>query len=333
MSSLPLPRRFRVQACSLVLSLGVCAAACSSYEGQELHSDGVEPSADGNAQDMPGDGSPTPVDGGGNPGDPSGSGGAPATSDGSGGAEVMGTGGYVWMPPTSDAEFPSEMTDLSLWRLELPLPDTDGEGVLRIEWDTLENYERSPFFDVLDDGSAIRFRAPVESATTTGSGYPRSELREMLGDRTAAWSTSEGRHVMEITQRITNVPPEKPHVVAGQIHDAEDDVVMIRYEGDADNRLFVEAGGDEWAVLDSDYELGEWFTVRIVAEAGMVTVFYNDEQKGQKPTGCLDLEEGASPGAYCYFKAGCYTQSNLAQGDSAGAYGEVEISSLTVTHE
>lgn len=34
----------------------------------------------------------------------------------------------------------------------------------------------------------------------------------------------------------------------------------------------------------------------------------------------------------CYFKAGCYTQSNLSQGDQADAYGEVVIYELAIEH-
>ena len=35
----------------------------------------------------------------------------------------------------------------------------------------------------------------------------------------------------------------------------------------------------------------------------------------------------------CYFKAGCYTQSNTSKGDASTAYGEVVIYSLSVKHE
>jgi poly(beta-D-mannuronate) lyase len=34
----------------------------------------------------------------------------------------------------------------------------------------------------------------------------------------------------------------------------------------------------------------------------------------------------------CYFKAGAYTQSNEEQGDTADAYGQVEIHALDLEH-
>jgi len=35
----------------------------------------------------------------------------------------------------------------------------------------------------------------------------------------------------------------------------------------------------------------------------------------------------------CYFKAGCYTQSNTSKGDAPSAYGEVVIYAVSVRHE
>jgi hypothetical protein len=34
----------------------------------------------------------------------------------------------------------------------------------------------------------------------------------------------------------------------------------------------------------------------------------------------------------CYFKAGCYLQSNTSTGDLPTAYGQVEITHLSVSH-
>lgn len=308
--------------------------SCFSYEGQQLHNDPLFHGS--NTNEASGGTEPGVVGTGGmDSGTPpvAGATGGGSAVEGTGGEAPAGTGGsYEWMPPVQGtANYPSDMTDLSVWRLELPLLDFDGEGVQRVEWDELRDYEHTPYFFVNDEKTAVVFRTPVEAATTTGSGYPRTELREMSGSSKAGWAISSGRHVMEITQRIVAVPPEKPDVVAGQIHDDADDVIMIRYEGDSSNKLFVEANGADWGVLDSDYELGEWFTVRIIAEAGKVIVEYNGEVKVNRAAQCLD--EDLNVGPYCYFKAGCYAQSNLAQGDKAGAIAEVEISSLTVTHE
>lgn len=311
------------------LTLSTClllAAGCGSYGGQEERGAGVEPGEEGST------GGANASSGGvnGASGGASSSGGAAASGSSTG----TGGGPYVWMPvPDGDAEFPSDMTDLSIWRLELPI--ADGDGVLTIEWDELQDYESPPFFQLNADESAIVFRAPIDGGSTPGSQYPRSELREMDGANKAAWSAESGVHTMEITQRITQVPVAKPEVVAGQIHDDDDDVIMIRFEQGSDDGLFVEAGGDSQGVLDADYSVGDWFTVKIEATDGEARVSYKkpDGDYGDPVIVSIQcLSESLNPGDYCYFKAGAYTQSNEAQGDSPGAYGEVEISSLVVTH-
>ena len=61
---------------------------------------------------------------------------------------------------------------------------------------------------------------------------------------------------------------------------------------------------------------------RIEATGGFIDVFYNGEQKAHQ----ADVRQG------CYFKAGCYPQSNLSKGGSPGDYGQVEIIRLTIDH-
>jgi hypothetical protein len=195
--------------------------------------------------------------------------------------------------------------DLRPWKLTLPVGRPD-------EVQDVDGFE-SDHFQKTPDG--LRFRAPVEGATTKGSSYPRCELRE----KGAAWSTSDGTHTMELTQAITRLPAKKPHVVAGQIHDAKDDVIMIRLEG---TKLFVEGGGKSLGMLDPAYRLGTFFTVKVVAAGGRIRVDYEGAPK-------VAVERRAEG---CYFKAGVYTQSNLAKGDVAGEVGEVLIRSLSVTH-
>jgi poly(beta-D-mannuronate) lyase len=203
--------------------------------------------------------------------------------------------------------------DLAPWKLTLPVGEPERpREILPAE---LAHFALAPWFR-REDG-ALAFRAPVEGVTTKGSSYPRSELRE----HEAAWSTSKGVHTMTIRQAIVKLPAKKPHVVAGQIHDAKDDVVMIRLEG---KKLFVEGGGKNLGMLDADYALGTEFVVRLAASAGRIRVYYGDLE-----TPKVDVERRAEG---CYFKAGVYVQSNLSKGDVAGDYGEVVIRELAVSH-
>lgn len=251
-------------------------------------------------------------------------------------AMAMNASAPIVSPPPPVRE-PALILDLSNWKLQLP---TGRPGdVDEIEQPELGKYQ-SPYFRAVTHNPGqpsvlygVRFRAPTNGVTTSGSSYPRSELREMVGDEKAAWATNKGGHHMTIEQAITAVPRGKPHVVAGQIHDANDDVMMIRLEG---RKLFVEVGGKDGPVLDPDYELGRRFTVRFHSGGGRTKVYYNETPTTPLPVPPAVTLEGAIEG--CYFKAGCYTQSNAdkeaAAGEVAGAdnYGEVEIYRLEVRH-
>jgi hypothetical protein len=240
-----------------------------------------------------------------------------SSADGSSDADSSETG--------TPATLPSELLDLTAWKLTLPVgSDDEPDSPREVLQPELATFTIDPYFLLHPDADRVVFHAHAGGVTTDNSGYPRSELREMTADGTdeAAWSTTRGIHTMTITQAITHLPEAKPHVVAGQIHDAEDDVVMIRLE---DAHLFVEGGGDELATLDDAYGLGTIFTVRLAAHDGVIDVFYEDLD-----TPALTLDR-ATDG--CYFKAGVYTQSNEEQGDEPTAYGEVEILALDVTHE
>lgn len=218
-------------------------------------------------------------------------------------------------------ELPSDVLNLTNWKLTLPIGDS--ESPLEILQPELETYSLDPYFLLNPGGTGVIFTANAGGVTTSGSGYPRSELREMINDGAdrASWSTSSGTHTMTIRQAITHLPEVKPHVVAGQIHDAEDDVVVIRLEG---KRLFVDQGGTNIGDLDRNYGLGDEFTVRFVAGGGEIDVYYEDMTA---PTVTLPVETDG-----CYFKAGAYTQSNVDRGDAPDAYGQVEIYDLVVTH-
>lgn len=216
---------------------------------------------------------------------------------------------------------PARVLNLTNWRLALPVDTAHGGSPDQIDQPELNGFTLSPYFQLNGDKSGVVFQAHAGGATTKNSSYPRSELREMTnnGASMASWSNTSGMHTMIVRQAITHLPVAKPEVVAGQIHDADDDVVMIRLSG---QRLFVQADGDDWGTLDPAYSLGTTFTVKVEASDGHIRIYYNGEQKVDK----------VQSGSGWYFKAGCYTQSNTTKGDTANAYGEVVIYSLQVAH-
>ena len=215
---------------------------------------------------------------------------------------------------------PARVLDLSGWKLTLPV-DTDRPGRPdEIGTAALQSFSAPDFFFVNAAGDGVVLRAPCGGATTKGSRFPRCELREMTpgGADETAWSTDDAApHVMEARLAVTRTPAKKPHVVCAQIHDAEDDLLMIRLEG---RRLIVERNDVGDVELDRGIELGRPFDLRIEAGGGRVGVWYNGVRK-------LDWKVSR---AGCYFKAGCYTQSNPSKGDEPDACGEVVIPRLKV---
>ena len=228
-------------------------------------------------------------------------------------------------PPAAPPALPGEVLDLRAWKLTLPVNDAgDPAGrPAEITQPRLATFRLDPVFTV--QGEGVRFRARTDGTTTPGSSYPRTELREMSPDgaRLAAWSTESGSHTMVVEEAITALPATKRHVVAGQIHDGEDDVVTVRLES---SRLFVDHNGVDGATLTRGYVLGTRFALRIEASGGTIRVYYNG---GQSPADTLERRGGGM-----YFKAGVYTQSNCQREATCGPQnaGEVVIYRLRVTH-
>lgn len=214
---------------------------------------------------------------------------------------------------------PAEYLDLTNFKLTLPFGQT--HKPTEIKQPALKTYQKEGLFYLTEQG--VLFRCHCGGVTTPNSSYPRTELREMRnnGMERAAWSSTSGRHTMSMTAAITNTPVAKAHVVAGQLHDAKDDVCMVRLERE---HLFIEAGGNNIGTLEATYKLGTFFSVILDCSDGRVRVYYNGEQSPR-----VDVERKVEG---CYFKAGAYTQSNPSKGDAEDAYGEVIISQLSVQH-
>lgn len=218
------------------------------------------------------------------------------------------------------AEPPATILDLTNWRLTLPV-DTARSGTPdEIGQPELKAYDDSGCFYVNATAKGVVFRAHCGGDPTKGSKYPRCELREMTAaGKRASWDTGGSAvHTLTMQAAINAVPPVKQHVVCAQIHDANDDLLMVRLEG---QKLFVERNSSGDVMLDSNYKLGTKFDLKVEAGHGNVKVWYD---------GTLKMDWDVSRKG-CYFKAGCYTQSNPSQGDEADSYGEVIFFGLHIT--
>jgi hypothetical protein len=243
--------------------------------------------------------------------------------------------------PTGDV--PGKILDLSTWYLTLPTPlgSTSGnpDTVLysypgKSATPALQIYS-DPYFHVTSDHTGVLFTAPVNGATTSNSSYPRSELRECNSDGShASWSSASGTNILTVTGATTQLPPVKPQVVIGQIHDASNDVIEIL----ADGKLATPQGtvgigyrfngAEQPTHLDDAYVLGTKYTYRIVAAGGQIQIFY--QAPGSSTLKLIATESHSASGLY--FKAGAYTQSNLSKGDVPPAAGAAVIYALSVSH-
>ncbi|MEO3754497.1 polysaccharide lyase family 7 protein [Streptomyces sp. B6B3] len=224
--------------------------------------------------------------------------------------------------PPGGAELPSEVLDLSDWKVTLPIGDD--EEPTEIFQPDLADYSHDPFFTVTEAGDAVQFRSPVNGVTTGGSSYPRSELREMEpggGDETE-WSSTSGTHTMTVEEAFTHLPEDKPEVVGAQIHGGDDDVTALRLEG---SELWITEGDEtNHHLITDEYELGTVFELRYVVSGGEIEIYYNGELQTT-----LDHSDSTN-----YFKAGAYTQANCENSSpcSDDNYGETNIYAVEVTH-
>lgn len=256
---------------------------------------------------------------------------------------------------SASVSYPSDILDLTRWKLTLPIgnpteiPSKDLIGAIN------PSYGAAPYFRLNSTKTAVVFTAPTGGNHTSSSGYPRTELREMGGLKpysitadctankgdAACWSSAIGFHMMTISQKVTHLPVAKSHVVIGQIHDNADDVTVFRLEG---TTLYITNGDNShWAIIDTNYQLGTPMTVGFAVSGNQTFFYYN----GKPATFLADStdkihkkgEKVVLNKAYknAYFKAGMYTQSacdgkKKVAGESCDAYGEVEISALTLCH-
>jgi poly(beta-D-mannuronate) lyase len=227
--------------------------------------------------------------------------------------------------PPGDAQYPADVFDMSIFKVTLPI-GSQGSPT-EIKPPDILTYVHDDYFHLNEARNGVVFMAHCGGVSTSNSGYPRSELREMTssGDR-AAWSTSSGTHTMWVKQAVTHLPDLKRHVTCAQIHGSDDDIMQIRLEH---SKLFIEWDGNDGPALETDYQLGTVFTVKLVASGGKIDVYYNESTTS---SGSYSTSQSG-----CYFKAGCYTQASVnveyhGQYPQASEYGEVVIYDLKVTH-
>ncbi|MGK5741414.1 polysaccharide lyase family 7 protein [Micromonospora sp. URMC 103] len=217
---------------------------------------------------------------------------------------------------------PADVLNLTNWKITLPTGAS--ESPTEVKQPALDSFQVSPWFVTAASCQAVQFRAAVNGVTTSGSGYPRSELREMTNNGTsnASWSSTSGTHTLVVDEAFTALPSTKPHLVGAQIHDSSDDVTAFRLEGSS---LYITNGDTTHHKLVTDnYQLGTRFQAKFVVSGGQVKAYYNNVLQ----TTITKSFSGA------YFKAGAYTQANCSNSSpcSSSNYGQTLIYGLSVSH-
>lgn len=205
-------------------------------------------------------------------------------------------------------------SELRYWKLTLPL-DADGDGKAD-EISRLAGYRNPPWFTPTAEG--ILFRANAGGARTSGStAYARAELRELdESGRPAAWDCLGDTRHLKLEQVLLHTTTAKPEATIGQIHDARNDNLMLKYIGPAKANGYSDSGRIEvlWndaaqrAELDPAYILGQPMQVELAVTKGSVQVNYRNLASGVEKHIEARLDSASVVGA-CFFKAGVYIQA------------------------
>ncbi|MBB3017782.1 Ca2+-binding RTX toxin-like protein [Microvirga lupini] len=201
----------------------------------------------------------------------------------------------------------------------------------------LNGYADPEYFYMGSDGAMV-FKAPVQGATTTGSRYARSELREMSGSERAAWTVMQGGF-MKATLKIDQAPSlfngTKGRVVVGQVHGQDDELVRLYWEKGTlyfVNDIAGATGQETKFALTSkigskpNVTLNERFTytIDVTADRVKVTVLAD----GQTYMASDKVNQAWRADAF-YFKAGTYLGVNETQGTG---YGQTSFYELKFSH-
>ena len=253
---------------------------------------------------------------------------------------------------------PSYNFGLQNWKLTMPLPLGNNSSAIIIEQPTLsgiasENsgYTKAPYFYTDAVTGAMRFFAPLDGGTTSGSDYARTEFSVILNWNMAKFSSNQ----MVASVSINQVPPSKK-IVIGQIHhkavtDANGKSVSakpllkIMYDlnkldpnknpcnGCIYEQVRTIPGSDNFfkiVTLAKNIPLNQIFIYRVtLLKDGTLTVMVNDVSTVIKVNTSTNNTIGWGM-QNLYFKAGVY---NIDNGKSDTAGGGDSFYSLTLLHK
>ncbi|WP_075341065.1 polysaccharide lyase family 7 protein [Tenacibaculum agarivorans] len=206
----------------------------------------------------------------------------------------------------------------------------------------LANFSNPDWF--YTDGTWTYFKAYTGNPTSSGSGNPRSELRELTanGNNNIYWDgATNTEHRMIWRVRVDHLP-QSGKVCFGQIHDKTDkfdDVIRVQCEGDPFQKTgnvkfringyvteVLEGGGKTVGSLT----LGQELHLELTYKNKIVKLYELDNNGNRVKTIYTSKSVAAREN---YFKAGCYLQSVKGKkAKNSDDFGLIAIRELKVFH-
>lgn len=165
---------------------------------------------------------------------------------------------------------PGQLFNLSSFQLQLPVSNGGG-GVEIIQPSALATYTSEFFYTDANNGNAMTFWAPENGAHTSGSSYPRSELRQIPN-----WYF-KGHSEMNVTMSVAKLPTGGA-ITVGQVHaDGLSGhcsiIIELEYQtGDLNAHLRDSACKGVTKKVGTGYKLGDTFRYTLRVDGTSVSV-------------------------------------------------------------
>jgi hypothetical protein len=236
--------------------------------------------------------------------------------------------------------------DLSFWNLQEPIGAVTATNILAADLKGANGFT-DPYFYTATDG-AMTFYVPVKgSVTTSGSKYPRSELREMQpgGIAKAVWDIAAGTHTLSATLKVVHMAD---HAAIGQIHTGATlpgktlsttiPICELFYGENGDLRLGLESaydgsmGGYSSMPIITNVPLGQVFSYTIMVNStGTLTITITTQDSA--PASIVRTIHSSFFEMGHYFKAGNYLQIAPSTAAYSNESSTVSFYSLRVSHQ
>jgi len=242
--------------------------------------------------------------------------------------------------PGQGGNTPYDLLGLQNWKLN-GLSGTKSNNQYVDEIPNLSSYTNPDWFFVRDNWAI--FQVWAGSDTSSGSGNPRMELRELTanGSGLIYWDgTTSKEHRMRWKVRVDRLP-SSGKVCFGQIHDRTDffdDVIRVQCQGSANQisgSVKLRINGYVTEELEGggktvgNFNLGEELYFELTYQNSIVKL-YELNNSGNRVRTIFTSQPAAAK--QNYFKAGSYLQSMKGKSYKSSDYGSVGISKLEVFH-